>query len=68
VSARSPTSATNPSFPRPAIVKAGRGKLGFVAEAGDRADTIHAAAVEWVAKHTPAPEPSGASEETSAPA
>src|SRR5438874_4008297 len=51
-----------------AIVKAGPGKLGLVPEVGDRADTIHAAAVEWVAKHTPAPEPSGASEETSAPA
>src|SRR6266480_894688 len=51
-----------------AIVKAGPGKIGLVPEVGDRADTIHAAAVEWVAKHTPAPEPSGASEETSAPA
>src|SRR5438132_3127438 len=51
-----------------AIVKAGPGKLGLVPEVGDRADTIHAAAVEWVAKHTPAPEPSGASEQTSAPA
>src|SRR5438034_9124296 len=51
-----------------AIVRTGREKLGLVAEVGDRADTIHAAAVEWVAKHTPAPEPSGASEETSAPA
>jgi N utilization substance protein A len=51
-----------------AIVRAGPGKLGLVADVGDRADTIHAAAVEWVAAHTPAPERSGASEETSAPA
>jgi N utilization substance protein A len=50
-----------------AIVKAGRGKLGLVAEIGDRADTIHAAAVEWVAAHA-ASEQTGASEETSATA
>src|SRR5947209_617371 len=51
-----------------AIVKAGPGKLGLVAEVGPRADAIHAAAVEWVAAHAPASEPSGASEETGAPA
>jgi len=51
-----------------AIVKAGPGKLGLVPEVGGHADAIHAAAVEWVAAHTPAPEPSGASEETEAPA
>src|SRR5213596_249317 len=51
-----------------AIVKAGREKLGLVAEVGDRADRIHAAAVEWVAAHAPASERTGASEETSAPA
>src|SRR6058998_1618631 len=51
-----------------AIVKAGPGKLGLVPEVGGHADAIHAAAVEWVATHTPAPEPSGASEETEAPA
>src|SRR5713101_5118619 len=37
-----------------AIVRAGREKLGLVAEVGDRADRIHAAAVEWVAAHAPA--------------
>src|SRR5437762_1834369 len=41
---------------------------GLVPEVGGHADAIHAAAVEWVAAHTPAPEPSGASEETEAPA
>src|SRR6059036_1911402 len=46
-----------------AIVKAGPGKLGLVPEVCGHADAIHAAAVEWVAAHTPAPEPSGASEE-----
>src|SRR5437762_28386 len=51
-----------------AIVKAGPGKLGLVPEVGGHAGAIHAAAVEWVAAHTPAPEPSGASEETEAPA
>ena len=51
-----------------AVVKAGPGKLGLVPEVGGHADAIHAAAVEWVAAHTPAPEPSGASEETEAPA
>jgi len=51
-----------------AIVRAGREKLGLVAEVGDRADRIHAAAVEWVAAHAPASERTGASEETSAPA
>jgi len=51
-----------------AIVKAGPGRLGLVPEVGGHADAIHAAAVEWVAAHTPAPEPSGASEETEAPA
>src|SRR5713226_8216281 len=51
-----------------AIVKAGREKLGLVAEVGDRADPIHAAAVEWVAAHAPESERTGASEETSAPA
>jgi len=51
-----------------AIVKAGREKLGLVAEVGDRADRIHAAAVESVAAHGPASERTGASEETSAPA
>ena len=51
-----------------AIVKAGREKLGLVAEVGDRADRIHAAAVESVAAQGPASEPTGASEETSAPA
>jgi N utilization substance protein A len=51
-----------------AIVKAGPGKLGLVAEIGDRADTIHAAAVEWMVAHAPVTERSGASEETSAPA
>ena len=51
-----------------AIVKAGPGKLGLVAEVGSRAEAIHAAAVEWVAAHVAASEPSGASEETGAPA
>jgi N utilization substance protein A len=51
-----------------AIVRAGREKLGLVAEVGDRADRIHAAAVEWLAAHAPASERTGASEETSAPA
>ena len=51
-----------------AIVRTGREKLGLVAEVGDRADRIHAAAVEWVAAHAPASERTGASEETSAPA
>ena len=51
-----------------AIVRAGREKLGLVAEVGDRADRIHAAAVEWVAAHAPASERTGASEETSVPA
>ena len=51
-----------------AIVKAGPGRLGLVAEVGGHADAIHAAAVEWVASHAPASEPSGASEETGAPA
>jgi N utilization substance protein A len=51
-----------------AIVKAGPGKLGLVAEVGGRADAIHAAAVEWMAAHATAPEPSGASEERGAPA
>src|SRR5216117_3806197 len=46
-----------------AIVKAGPGKLGLVPEVGDRADRIHAAAVEWVAAHAPASERTGASEE-----
>src|SRR5207249_4663579 len=40
-----------------AIVKAGPGKLGLVPEVGGHADAIHAAAVEWVAALTPAPEP-----------
>ena len=51
-----------------AIAKAGPGKLGLVAEVGSRAEAIHAAAVEWVAAHVAASEPSGASEETGAPA
>src|SRR5881396_862790 len=51
-----------------AIVKAGPGKLGLVAEVGSHAEAIHAAAVEWVATHVAASEPSGASEETEAPA
>src|SRR2546428_2907590 len=51
-----------------AIVKAGREKLGLVAEVGDRADPIHAAAVGSVAAHGPASERTGASDETSAPA
>src|SRR5213593_3767124 len=51
-----------------AIVRTGREKLGLVAEVGDRADRIHAAAIEWVAAHAPASERTGASEETSAPA
>src|SRR5216110_345238 len=51
-----------------AFLKAGPGKLGLVPEVGGHADAIHAAAVEWVAAHTPAPEPSGASEEMEAPA
>src|SRR5205814_7123423 len=40
-----------------ALVKAGPGKLGLVPEVGGHADAIHAAAVGWVAAHTPAPEP-----------
>src|SRR6266702_504209 len=39
-----------------AIVKAGPGKLGLVAEVGSRAEAIHAAAVEWVAAHVAASE------------
>ena len=58
-----------------AIVKAGREKLGLVAEVGDRAETIYAAAEAWVAAHPPAPEtpvggeaPPKAPEETAASA
>ncbi len=59
-----------------AIVRVGREKLGLVAEVGDRADALCAAAEEWVAAHPPAPEapaPGGdgrseASQETAAPA
>ena len=58
-----------------AIVKAGREKLGLVADIGDRAEAIYAAAEAWVAAHPPAPEtpvaaeaPPKASEETAASA
>ena len=57
-----------------AIVKAGREKLGLVADVGDRADGIYAAAEEWVVAHAPAPEAPvaggspGASGETAASA
>ena len=58
-----------------AIVKAGREKLGLVAEVGDRAEAIYAAAEAWVAAHPTAPEtpavgavPSTPSEETAASA
>jgi N utilization substance protein A len=57
-----------------AMVKAGREKLGFVADVGERADAIYAAAEEWVAAHAPvAPVADGSSShgapgETVAPA
>ena len=49
-----------------AIVKAGREKLGALAEVGDRADTLYDAAEEWLAAHPVAP--TDASEETPTPA
>src|SRR3989442_2804319 len=51
-----------------AIVKAGPGKLGLVAEVGSRAEAIHPAAVAWVAAHVSPAEPTGASQGNGAPA
>src|SRR2546425_7909283 len=51
-----------------AIVKAGPGKLGLVAEGGSRPEAVHPAAVEGGAAHRAAAEPRGASQGTGAPA
>src|SRR5262245_21735399 len=58
--------AAGPGSPA-AIVRAGRDRLAAIAEVGDRADKLMAAAEEWVAAHTAPPTPAGAPDEAAAP-